>query len=94
MYDNDNNIKPIEVNFNKNEYIIFASLSLSPTASFMMTIIVHFSSRNKIFCSVAEGEISSLTPIRHWEEDSRNDSTQSLTAQFNTLRNDIFLIGI
>jgi hypothetical protein len=25
MYDNDNNIKPIEVNFNNNEYIIFLS---------------------------------------------------------------------
>jgi hypothetical protein len=28
IYDNDNNIKPIEVNFNNNEYIIF-SLSLA-----------------------------------------------------------------
>lgn len=46
IYDNDNNIKPIEVNFNNNEYIIFLSFLSLCCQTFTMTIIVHISGNN------------------------------------------------
>jgi hypothetical protein len=49
IYDNDNNIKPIEVNFNNNEYIIFSRFCRLFVRRFMMTIIVHISGNNKIY---------------------------------------------
>lgn len=41
IYDNDNNIKPIEVNFNNNEYIISLSFSLFPSISLALLSDVH-----------------------------------------------------
>lgn len=60
MYDNDNNIKPIEVNFNNNEYIIF--FFSPPSETFMMTIIVRIhTSLNKIYLSSSPNSVANVT---------------------------------
>lgn len=126
IYDNDNNIKPIEVNFNNNEYIIFFP-QLTPYSSshcwephdvdYRQTLL---GNRNKIYLlslwqNVKEKFLPSppkyplrRIPVLHTYlyVDMRTNSqkmiqilnlkpsTATPAAQFYTLRNDIFLIGI
>lgn len=76
IYDDDNNIKPIEVNSDNNEYIIFLSLC----ATFMMTIIVHIPRNKNIFfvCRKCGDGIFILSYIMVRAKFTKDDSTRLL----------------